>query len=114
MRLRKEARTANRAEILEQTGTESDQTVPESEKVILESEQVVPQSEQVVIPQPTYWPDLVGMDGNDAKEIILGSDPDLEVQIVPFDAMVTADYLPSRVRIFVYTDNTVYAIPKTG
>jgi hypothetical protein len=62
------------------------------------------------------WPELVGTDGNVAARTIQGENPSIEqVTVLPQDAMVTMDYVPTRVRIFVNEDNNKVArTPRTG
>jgi hypothetical protein len=64
---------------------------------------------------PTAWPDLVGMDANEARDIILASNPNVKsVEIVSQDDFVTADYITSRVRLFVDEENVIVQIPIIG
>lgn len=61
------------------------------------------------------WPELVGVDGEVAKQTIQGENPSITlVQILPKDSMVTMDYSLNRVRIFVDDDNKVAREPRVG
>lgn len=71
----------------------------------------------VVDTDKTTWPELVGMPGIKAKEIIEKENPNMTtVQIVPKDSMVTMDYRTDRVRIFVEDNEqkTVARPPRAG
>ena len=54
------------------------------------------------------------MTGEEAKEQILRENPDIKVFIVPENALLTTDYRPDRLRIFVNKDNIVVKVPKLG
>jgi hypothetical protein len=63
----------------------------------------------------TSWPEVVGTDGATAARTIRGENPSMAlVQVLPQDSMVTMDYIPTRVRIFVNDDNKVARTPRTG
>lgn len=64
---------------------------------------------------PTEWPELVGRQGEEAKQIIMNQNPSLTtVNIIPEGSPVTADYRTDRVRIFVKPDGTVAYPPMIG
>eukprot|EP00934_Nitzschia_sp_Nitz4_P005946 Nitzschia sp. Nitz4//scaffold18_size181773//65842//66195//NITZ4_001913-RA/size181773-processed-gene-0.14-mRNA-1//1//CDS//3329540005//5936//frame0 len=69
--------------------------------------------EGIMQDQPTSWPELVGMDGEEAKASI-EADTDYKVYILKQGAMVTMDYRTDRVRIFVDTDGKVASTPRVG
>lgn len=73
-----------------------------------------PQEPAAVMADKTSWPELVGQPAEDAKRAILRDRPNLNVQIVPEDAMVTMDWREDRVRIFVDKNNKVAKEPRTG
>jgi len=60
------------------------------------------------------WPHLVGATVSAAEEIITSDRPDLQVVVVPADAMVTADVDKARVRIFTDGDGRVAQAPSVG
>lgn len=60
------------------------------------------------------WEKLVGRPGSEAKQAIEAFNPDLTVQEVPEDSMVTMDFREDRVRVFVGKDGNVARPPKTG
>nr|ACJ62208.1 maize proteinase inhibitor [Zea mays subsp. parviglumis] len=49
----------------------------------------------------TSWPEVVGLSVEDAKKVILKDKPDADIVVLPVGSVVTADYRPNRVRIFV-------------
>ena len=57
---------------------------------------------------------LVGVEGELAKTHIESSHQHLKVHVLHKDAMVTMDYNPMRVRIFVDDNNKVVRSPRTG
>ena len=57
---------------------------------------------------------LVGMTGEEAKEVIEAINPSLEVQIVPEGSVVTADWRLNRVRIWVDKNGNVAREPQRG
>lgn len=60
------------------------------------------------------WPELLQMDGEDARDAILEQYPELQVEIVFVRDMVSADYRRDRVRIRVNNSGEVVRIPKIG
>ena len=62
----------------------------------------------------TSWPEVVGMTGEQAKNIIEQETVGLLVVIIPADSYVTTDYRLDRVRIFVNTDGIVVGAPTLG
>ena len=59
----------------------------------------------------TSWPELVGLSVEEAKKVILKDKPDADIVVLPVGSIVTADYRPDRVRIFV---DTVAQTPHVG
>ncbi|EES18867.1 hypothetical protein SORBI_3009G009400 [Sorghum bicolor] len=49
----------------------------------------------------TSWPELVGLNVEEAKKVILKDKPDADIVVLPVGSPVTRDYRPNRVRIFV-------------
>ncbi|KAF7059684.1 hypothetical protein CFC21_066553 [Triticum aestivum] len=68
-------------------------------------------SEKVATGEKTSWPEVVGLCAEEAKKIILKDKPDANIVVLPAGSMVTMDYDPLRVRIFV---DTVAEAPHTG
>ncbi|KAF7073364.1 hypothetical protein CFC21_078364 [Triticum aestivum] len=67
-------------------------------------------SEKVATGGKTSWPEVVGLSAEEAKKIILKDKPDADIVVLPAGSMVTMDYNPRRVRVFVDTvDETPYA-----
>ncbi len=61
------------------------------------------------------WPELVGANVDVAVETITKENPQVNVQKVPSDRMVTCDYRLDRVRVFYDADtNVVSRVPKIG
>ena len=60
------------------------------------------------------WTNFVGLTGQEAKDQMLREYPDVKVQIVPENSMVTMDYRLDRMRIYVDKDNKVVQPPKLG
>lgn len=62
----------------------------------------------------TEWPELVGKDANEAKEL-LEKETSLTIFLVPTGSVVTMDYRTNRVRItFDPTNNKVVKAPRVG
>ena len=59
----------------------------------------------------TSWPEVVGLTIEEAKKVILKDKPDADIVVLPVGSIVTADYRPDRVRIFV---DTVAQTPHVG
>ena len=64
----------------------------------------------------TEWPELVGKPGEEAKEVILttGGPGIKTVDILPEDALTTADFRTDRVRVFVDSSGKVVEPPRVG
>lgn len=62
----------------------------------------------------TEWPELVGKDANEAKEL-LEKETSFSIFLVPTGSAVTMDYRTNRVRVsFNPTDNKVVKAPRVG
>ena len=62
----------------------------------------------------TEWPELVGKDANEAKEL-LEKETSFNVFLVPTGNAVTMDYRANRVRIsFDPANNKVVKVPRVG
>ena len=84
------------------------------DSVLQQPKEITKQSYQVNMDK-TEWPELIGVDGEVAKQTVQGENPSItKVQILPKDSFVTMDYSTSRVRIFVNDDNTVARAPRVG
>ncbi|KAI4964032.1 hypothetical protein ZWY2020_008471 [Hordeum vulgare] len=49
------------------------------------------------------WPELVGKSIEDAREVILKDMPEADIEVLPTDSVVTADWRSNRVRILADT-----------
>mmetsp|Transcript_27825 Transcript_27825/g.77962 ORF Transcript_27825/g.77962 Transcript_27825/m.77962 type:complete len:96 (+) Transcript_27825:344-631(+) len=65
-------------------------------------------------PKKTIWPELVGLSGLQAKRKL--QKYGVRIQIVPMEAtdMITEDYQPHRVQVFVDTHGRVPWAPQLG
>ena len=60
------------------------------------------------------WSQCVGTVGEDCRQYIEESSPELKVYIIPPGSVLTMDYNLKRVRIFVNKDGIVVRKPKKG
>ena len=60
------------------------------------------------------WPELVGMPVSEAVSIIERERPDVSVQVILYNWIVTDDYVTTRVRVFKTEDDKVYWEPRIG
>ena len=60
------------------------------------------------------WPELVGMDGEEAKAKLQELEPEKNIILVPAGSGVTRDYRPNRIRIFLDKDGKVTRTPIIG
>jgi hypothetical protein len=66
-------------------------------------------------PAVQSWPDALNKTGDDAATIILASDPNLQVYVIPVTFFVSEDYNTNRVRVRTDDQNiTVVEIPVIG
>jgi hypothetical protein len=65
-------------------------------------------------PTRKSWPELVGMDAEQAKQIIEEDEPDLDVFILSPDSYVGMEYKATRVWIRTNVDGTVKDTPMIG
>jgi hypothetical protein len=65
-------------------------------------------------PTKTSWPELVGVTAEEAERKIKEEKSGAEIQVVPPDSFVTADYRTQRVRLYVDESNKVIRIPGIG
>ncbi|XVF83181.1 hypothetical protein PTKIN_Ptkin16aG0113300 [Pterospermum kingtungense] len=60
------------------------------------------------------WPELVGKKGEDAAAIIEKENPYVNAVIVLEGTIVTMEFLPTRVRVWVNTSGIVTKVPIIG
>ncbi|GLT93226.1 hypothetical protein SLE2022_110270 [Rubroshorea leprosula] len=60
------------------------------------------------------WPELLGAKGEDAEATIERENPDVDAVVVLEGSVVTADFLCTRVRVWVDTDGFVTRVPVIG
>ena len=60
------------------------------------------------------WPELVGMDGEEAAKKIREENPGLDVSVLQVGSPVTLDFRTDRVRIFVDCNGKVAQPPTIG
>ncbi|MCH91465.1 subtilisin inhibitor 1-like [Trifolium medium] len=65
-------------------------------------------------PTKTSWPELVGVTAVEAEKKIKEEMSGAEIQVVPADSFVTADYRTARVRLYVDESNKVIRTPGIG
>ncbi|MED6164449.1 hypothetical protein PIB30_090225 [Stylosanthes scabra] len=65
-------------------------------------------------PMKTSWPELVGSSLEEAKKKIKEEMSEADIQVVPPDSFVTADFRSERVRIYVDDSNKVIRTPIIG
>jgi hypothetical protein len=66
------------------------------------------------VSKKSIWPELVGLPGMEARRHIKDQVPVVSAQIVELGDMITEDYLPERVQIFVDDDGIVTWPPQIG
>ena len=62
----------------------------------------------------SIWPELVGRSGLDARRYLKEHHPIITAQIVEIGDMITEDYAPERVQIFVDDNGIVTWPPQIG
>lgn len=60
------------------------------------------------------WPELVGMNGIEARKRIKEEIPAIQASVITVDDMITEEYLPGRVQIFVDQNCIVTWPPQIG
>jgi len=65
-------------------------------------------------PTKTSWPELVGVTAEEAERKIKEEISGVEIQVVPPDSFVTADFRFKRVRLYVDESNKVIRTPTIG
>ncbi|KAL9321826.1 hypothetical protein ACSQ67_009879 [Phaseolus vulgaris] len=65
-------------------------------------------------PTKTSWPELVGVTAEEAETKIKEEMSEVQIQVVPPDSFVTADFKPKRVRLYVDESNKVIRTPAIG
>lgn len=60
------------------------------------------------------WPELVGMNGIEARKRIKEEIPAIQASVITVDDMITEEYLPGRVQIFVDQNCIVMWPPQIG
>ncbi|XP_051179297.1 subtilisin-chymotrypsin inhibitor CI-1C [Lolium perenne] len=97
--------------------------------ILLENQKQDQQTKSQVSPPHTYiqvldfakmgdakssWPELLGAPSDAAKEKILSDRPDVSVIVLPVGSIVTTEFNPKRVRVFVDSYSVVAEVPKIG
>eukprot|EP00980_Cylindrotheca_fusiformis_P008985 scaffold1919_cov69-Cylindrotheca_fusiformis.AAC.1 len=62
----------------------------------------------------SIWPELVGLSGVEAKRRIREEIPSVQAPIISRNALITEEYIPGRVQIFVNDENIVIWPPQIG
>lgn len=73
-----------------------------------------PESVEEVPIEITIWPELVGKEVEEAKEVILKDKPDAQIQTLPSANSGADDVESDRVRIFVDSHDLVVETPRSG
>ncbi|GAU34553.1 hypothetical protein TSUD_219370 [Trifolium subterraneum] len=60
------------------------------------------------------WPELVGINGDAAVQIIRSENSSVSASTVPEDSFVTTDFRCDRVRVFVDKQDIVTRVPNIG
>ena len=66
------------------------------------------------VKRKSEWPELVGMDGLEARKVIKDEVPAVQASIVSLEEMITEEYMPGRVQIFVDDNCKVTWPPQIG
>ncbi|KAL5230492.1 hypothetical protein ABZP36_029268 [Zizania latifolia] len=64
--------------------------------------------------EKSSWPEVVGLPGEQAKQIILRDRPDVRVFILLVGSQVTTEFDDKRVRVFVNRAGIVAEVPNIG
>ncbi|KAI3460239.1 hypothetical protein Pfo_016902 [Paulownia fortunei] len=62
----------------------------------------------------TIWPNLLGMDAEEAKAIILKDNPVVRVVFLHKGDATTFDFCCNRVWLWIDENNRVFRVPKVG
>jgi len=68
----------------------------------------------VLIVGKKTWPELVGINGEAAAQIIMSENSLVTARTLPEDSVVTTDFRCDRVRVFVDKQDVVTRVPKIG
>ncbi|CAJ2648148.1 unnamed protein product [Trifolium pratense] len=60
------------------------------------------------------WPELVGINGDAAVQIIMSENSRVSASTLPEDSAFTTDFRCDRVRVFVDKQNVVTRVPNIG
>ncbi|CAL5188576.1 unnamed protein product [Lathyrus oleraceus] len=60
------------------------------------------------------WPELVGINGEAAAQIIMNENSSVSASTLPEDSVVTTDFRCDRVRVFVDKQDVVARVPIIG
>lgn len=60
------------------------------------------------------WPELLGMNGEAAANIIMAENQNVKAKTVAEDSSVTGDFRCERVRVFVNDQGIVIRVPRIG
>jgi hypothetical protein len=66
------------------------------------------------VAKKSYWPELVGLQGPEARKVLKEECPVVIAQIVELGELITEDYIPERVQIFVDDEGIVTWAPQIG
>ncbi|CAH2046528.1 unnamed protein product [Thlaspi arvense] len=66
------------------------------------------------MPMKTSWPELVGINGDEAASVIKSDEPSLEVVVLLGGTPVSMDFVFERVRVWVDSDRIVIRVPRVG
>mmetsp|Transcript_38087 Transcript_38087/g.92183 ORF Transcript_38087/g.92183 Transcript_38087/m.92183 type:complete len:97 (+) Transcript_38087:38-328(+) len=69
---------------------------------------------EIMAEQKTEFPEMVGMSGEEAKAQLESQFPSFQIDIVPWDAMLTMDYREDRIRVKVDDNGKVKKAPRVG
>ncbi|GMP85518.1 hypothetical protein CsSME_00038637 [Camellia sinensis var. sinensis] len=62
----------------------------------------------------TTWPELVGLPAEEAERKIKEEMPEVLIQVVPPDCLVTMEFIESRVRLYVDSSGKIVNPPIIG
>ncbi|XP_027344177.1 subtilisin inhibitor CLSI-I-like [Abrus precatorius] len=76
--------------------------------------EALPRSYEQRSSRKTSWPELVGESAEEAEKKIKEEKSEVEIQVVPPGYLVTADFKPQRVRLYVDGSNKITRTPGIG